>query len=109
MIVPKRQSKLQERRVAEELGGSVQPGSGAPDFYKGDVRKAGDIRVECKTTGSKAYRLTQAELLKIQTEALSGGEESWAMQIQFQGQFTNRKYAVIDWDAFVQLREAAKK
>ncbi len=108
-MIPKRQSVLQERRVAEELGGKVQPGSGAPQFYKGDVRVAEDIRVECKTTGAKAYRLTVAELQKIQMEALTGGEETWAMQIQFQGQFTNKKYAVIDWDTFVQLRQDAKK
>ena len=100
----KRRSALQERRVAEDLGGRVQPGSGAPEFYKGDVRKTGDIRVECKTTGTKAYRLTQAELDKIRSEALMGGEENWAMQIEFQGQFTNRKFAVIDWDVFLSLR-----
>lgn len=108
MTIPRRKSVLQERRVASELGGRVQPGSGAPEFYKGDVRKTGDIRVECKTTGTKAYRLTLAEIQKIQSEALMGGEENWAMQIEFQGQFTNKKVAVIDWDTFIRLRSEEK-
>lgn len=109
MTIPRRGSVLQERRVAADLGGRVQPGSGAPEFHKGDVRKAGEIRVECKTTSTKGYRLTLAEIQKIQGEALTGGDEGWAMQIQFQGQFTNKKVAVIDWDEFLRLREAASR
>jgi hypothetical protein len=53
----KRKSVLQERRAAEAIGGRVQPGSGAPEFYKGDVRKAGELRVECKTTSAQSYAL----------------------------------------------------
>ncbi len=108
MYLPKRKSILQERRAAVDMGGRVQPGSGAPDFYKGDVRAPGDIRVECKTTGSKSYVLKLSELEKIRGEALMGGEESFAMQIEFQGQFRGKKFAVIDWDEFVNLREMLK-
>jgi hypothetical protein len=100
----KRKSVLQERRAAEELGGRVQPGSGAPQFYKGDVRVAGDLRVECKTTGSKAYPLKLQEIEKIKAEALMGGGEGWAMQIEFQTASGGKKFAVIDWADYVQLR-----
>lgn len=102
----KRRSVLQERRIAEDIGGRVQPGSGAPAFYKGDALKPGDLRVEAKTTSKRQYTLTTAVLDKIRNEALNGGEEDWAMQIEFQGQFTNKKVAVIDWGRFIELKQA---
>lgn len=100
MNLKKRKSLLQERRVAKDLGGKVQPGSGAPDFYKSDVRKIGDVRVECKTTGAKSYSLKLHELEKIKAEAVEGGLESWAMQIEFD----HKKFAIIDWQEFLDLR-----
>jgi hypothetical protein len=69
---------------------------------------AGDVRVECKTTGSKAYPLKLSEIEKIKAEALMGGGESWAMQIQFETMSGNKKFAVIDWAEFEQLRQASK-
>lgn len=102
-----RKSRKQEAKVAKDLGGSIQPGSGAPEFYKGDVRKVGDVRVECKTTSSKAYSLKLAEIQKIKGEALQGGGESWAMQIEFQGAVTDRRFAVIDWQEYLDLRDSA--
>lgn len=109
MKTPKRKSVLQERRTAADVGGREQPGSGAPEFYKGDVRKAGELRIECKTTGSKAFPLKLAELEKIKGEALMGGDPAWAMQVEFQGQFTNKKFAVIDWHDFLELHELRKQ
>lgn len=109
MTIPRRKSVLQERSIAEDIGGRVQPGSGAPEFYKGDVRKAGDLRVEAKTTSKGSYALKSRELEKIRNEALVGGEESWAMQIEFHGTFTKKKYAVIDWQEFLRLRAMAKE
>lgn len=78
-------------------------------FHKGDARKVGELRVECKTTGSKAYNLKLEEIIKIQSEAISGGDEYWAMQIEFQGQYTNRKVAVIDWSEYMHLIELRKE
>lgn len=109
MTIPRRKSKLQERSVAEDVGGRLQPGSGAPEFYKGDVRKAGDLRVEAKTTSKMTFALKARELDKIRNEALSGGDESWAMQVEFHGTFTKKKFAVIDWQEFLELRESKGK
>lgn len=105
----KRKSVLQERRIADDIGGRVQPGSGAPEHYKGDAISPGDLRVEAKTTSKKQYALKVSELDKIRNEALNGGEEDWAMQIEFQGQFTNRTVAVIDWHRFLELKRAYKE
>lgn len=99
----RRKSQLQERRAAEDLGGRVQPGSGAPAFYKGDVRVPGESRVECKTTSMGSYRLELKTIEKIKAEALLGGAEAWALQIEFQGN-TNKRFAVIDWDEYVALK-----
>lgn len=100
----KRKSVLQERRAAEEVGGNIQPGSGAPQFYKGDVRVAGNLRLECKTTGSRSYSLKLDEILKIKGEALAGGLEGWALQVEFQGSSGGKRFAVIDWGEYQQLR-----
>lgn len=109
MSIPKRKSVLQERSIAEDIGGRLQPGSGAPEFYKGDVRKAGELRVEAKTTSKGSFTLKSSELEKIRNEAIAGGEESWAMQVEFHGQFTKKKYAIIDWTDYLNLREKAKE
>ncbi len=100
-----KRSRLQERRIADDIGGREQPGSGAPWSAKGDVRKTGDLRVEAKTTSAKTFILKLREILKIRDEALSGGVEDWAMQVEFQDPLgRNKKVAVIDWDRFLELR-----
>jgi hypothetical protein len=97
-------SSKQERRVAEELGGRTQKGSGSQWFAKGDVRVPGHIRIECKTTSQRFYSLKLKDLQKIRKEALSGMDEDWALQVQFQGAFgMNRKFAVIDWNTVTTL------
>lgn len=104
MSAIKKRSKLQEKRIAEDLGGKVQKASGATDFAKGDVR-AKDLLIEAKTTGQKSYRVDVGEITKIQAEALERGASNWAMQIEFQGQLGhNKKVAVIDWQTFLDLR-----
>lgn len=100
----KRKSVLQERRTASDVGGRVQPGSGAPGFYKGDVRKQGDVRIECKTTGSHSFILKLPTIEKIKSEALLGGEGDWAMQVEFQTVSGNKKFAIIDWATYLDMR-----
>jgi hypothetical protein len=47
-IPTRRASARQEKKVARQLGGKVQPNSGATDYYKGDVI-TDDMLIECKT------------------------------------------------------------
>jgi hypothetical protein len=103
--INRKKSQLQEKRVAEDIGGRVQPGSGAPAFYKGDVREAHVLRIECKTTGALSYKLNLADLEKIKVEALRGNDPDWAMQIEFQTASGNKKFAIIDWQTFLDLKK----
>lgn len=101
---------MQERRTAQDLGGRVQKGSGSSDFAKSDVRRALDIRAECKTTSAKSYTLKLSDWSKIQMEALQGGMEAPVMQVEFQGPAgMNKKLAVIDWNYFLELRQKSNK
>lgn len=47
-IPTRRASAKQEKAVAKQLGGKVQPNSGATDYYKGDV-VTDSMLIECKT------------------------------------------------------------
>lgn len=81
--------------------------SGSTDSpsQKGDVRKQGQLRLECKTTTKGSYSLTRADWQKIVSQAGMFGEMP-VMQIQFEGQGGfNAKLAVIDWAWFEQLKE----
>jgi hypothetical protein len=96
----KRQSELQERRTARAVGGRVQPASGALPHAKGDVRAAGELRIECKTTSGSSYILKKSDLKKITREAQEHLEE-WAFEIQFQKQSgMGKKFVVQDWTLF---------
>lgn len=65
----RKKSQLQEKRVANELGGKVTPASGALWGAKGDV-KSDLFLAECKTTEKPAYPLTLKTWTKISKEAL---------------------------------------
>jgi len=100
-----RQSRRQERRAAEDLGGRTTPASGATPHIKGDVQAPG-LKVECKTTSGLSYSLKRKELEKIQMEALTEGVQDWAMQVEYHlSPGFNRRYAVIDWLTYLDLRE----
>ena len=65
----------------------------------------GELRVEAKTTQAKSFILKLSDINKIREEAMLGGMEGWAMQVEFQGQMgVNRKVAIIDWNTYLQLR-----
>lgn len=101
----KKRSQLQERRIADDLGGQVQKNSGATDFAKGDVRVQGQLGVEAKHTSKKSFTLSLADIMKIRNEALARGE-SWVMQVEFVGQAgMSQKVAVLNWDEYVSLRQ----
>lgn len=96
-----KRSRLQETRIAEEVGGRAQVGSGSAWNAKSDVRKMGDLRVEAKFTASLSYRLKLDDLLKIRDEAIKGGLETPVMQIEFvYGGHNSYKLAVMDFQTF---------
>lgn len=78
--------KRHEQRVAAAVGGSRQPGSGAFEGAKGDVRRdhiGFPLLVECKrTSGQKSLRVEAAWLDKISREA-SGQNKYPALSIEF--------------------------
>ena len=90
-----KRSRLQERRIAEDIGGREQPASGASWSAKGDARKTGDLRVEAKFTEKDHYTLKLADLLKIRDEALRGSAEHWAFQVEFTAY--RQKWAILDF------------
>ena len=78
----KRRSQRQERKLAHDIGGRAQPGSGSQPGAKGDIRKRGEARVESKFTQAKSYRVERKTLDKIRGEAAFG--EVPSLDIEFQ-------------------------
>jgi hypothetical protein len=68
----RRRSMRQERKLAMDTEATQQRGSGASKFYKGDVRKKGVFRAECKFTSAKSFILKLEELDKIRGECAFG-------------------------------------
>lgn len=88
--------------MARDIGGRVQPASGALSAFKGDVRHRGVVRGEAKTTSKDRYTLKFADLLKIREEALLGGGEGWVFQVQYQGSLGGTRIAVVDAATYCQ-------
>jgi hypothetical protein len=97
-----KRSKKQEKRAAKRVGGYTTSGSGS-GREKGDVRAAWDTRIECKETTAKSYSLKLADLEKLEREAAAG--EDPVFEIEFQGVFPHKRYAVIPGWLFDQYRE----
>ncbi len=101
----RRQKKIshrQEVKLAADLGGKLQPGSGNMEHAPGDVRVMGKIRAEAKYTEKDFFILKLEELKKIQMEALLGGLEMPVFQIGFYDAVRPQNldlYAVIPWTA----------
>jgi hypothetical protein len=64
----RRAATQQEERDASGLGGHRHGGSGSRPGYKGDGRVIGRFRTESKTTTSKSFKVTLADLRKIRSE-----------------------------------------
>lgn len=85
----KRISQQQEKNAAKDIGGRLTAGSGAAKFSGGgDVRKAGELRIECKYTEKDYFVLEHKVLKKIQMEALKGGLETPVLQLTFVAKHT---------------------
>jgi len=81
-----RKPRKHERDTARALGGRVQPGSGAKQGFKGDVRDVStplvEFLLECKRTEDQSIRIQARWLNKITTEA--GPDREPALAIQFE-------------------------
>ncbi len=91
----------QERRVASDLGGKRQAGSGNLWHSKGDVT-ARKYLIECKQTGSKSYGLSLAVLDKISMEAARVSKEP-LLQVDFLRGNRIDSYMVVPYHLFLEL------
>lgn len=88
-----KRSQDQEKRAARRYGMRRQPGSGARDGAKSDLRKPGRWRAELKETIKKSFSLKLETLQKIEREA--AGAEDPLLEIEFQGVFPHKRYVVL--------------
>tara|TARA_Y100000310_G_scaffold295374_1_gene326647 strand:+ start:871 stop:1116 length:246 start_codon:yes stop_codon:yes gene_type:complete len=73
---------------------------------KSDVRKIDAVRVECKTTRGKGFRVTREMLEKVEREA--GGMETPILQLDFEnGDGTVSSYGIVRWNDLLMLLEEA--
>ena len=63
----------QESSLARKIGGYKVPASGSGRI-KGDVRKKGALRIECKCTQNKSFSVTRDMMDKIEAAALANDE-----------------------------------
>lgn len=98
-------SHRQEKRTAKELGGRVQPNSGATKFAKGDVVLE-DFLLENKTrtTDCESMSIKKEWLEKNEKEALFIGKKYSALCFNF-GPADNKNYYIIDEYLFKLLTE----
>ena len=80
----KKRSKVQENKVAKDVGGKVLIASGALWFAKGDVRSSRFL-IECKTTNKDFYNLSATTWEKIYREATKDGLRIPIMCIELRG------------------------
>lgn len=96
-------SQRQERRLAKELTGTVNSGSGNGWVRKGDVRTEDEL-FELKITDAKSYSLKDSELDKLTTQALVDGRLPIFM-VQFKT--TGNEWVIMSKDDYLMLREEA--
>lgn len=91
-----RASRKQEKSVAADNGGAVNPGSGNGWRIKNDVRNS-SYSFECKTTGKRSARLEREALDKAEIYALAEGRDLiWVNDIDGKRYVTMRDYT---WQA----------
>lgn len=66
-------SAAQERRIAREEGGRVQPGSGSSWRARGDVKTEDDL-IEVKYTDAASFRLVEADWQEHRRRSLTQGK-----------------------------------
>ena len=102
-------SELQEKRVAENLNGSVCPNSGAGKFSKSDVQvKDASLSIECKTcmTDKDSFSIKKSWFEKQKEEALKIKEQLTNIVVEFSLKSNNGK--VFGSVSFKQVEEELK-
>jgi Holliday junction resolvase len=82
-VKTRKRSQRQEKGVAGLLLGRTVPASGAVRHGGYDVRKQGELTIECKYTSKKSYTLKLEDLQKVKAAALRNGAEKPLMTIRF--------------------------
>jgi hypothetical protein len=96
-------SQKQEKALARKVGGSVNSGSGNGWIRKGDVRSEDELW-ELKITSAKSYSLKDAELIKLNEQALRDRRIPIFL-VEFMS--TNNSYVILTKDDYMTLRERA--
>lgn len=95
-------SQRQERALAREVLGSVNAGSGNGWVRKGDVRSDKELW-ECKITSAKSFSLKQADLAKLNTQALMDGRiPIFLIEFMKQGD----SFVILSKDDYLEMRAA---
>ena len=94
-------SQRQEKALARDLQGFVNPGSGNQWKRKGDVRTEEEL-FELKITSAKSYSLKDAELVAHNNHALLDGRIPVFM-VEFKT--TGNSYVVLSKDDYMAMRE----
>jgi hypothetical protein len=97
-----------EERIADDLGGHAQAGSGNQANFRGDIRVHGFLRVQGKTVlKGRSTSLKLDDWEEVLDQALRAGEMP-AMVYRFvEGRDT--LLAVIDYDDFQELMKLKKE
>jgi hypothetical protein len=96
-----KRSRVQEKRLAKEAGGYVNPRSGAGDWHKNDIRTE-SLSIEAKTTSKSQYSLKNLDLLLAEKNALLAGRD-----MAFIIDMCGRSWTVVPTEEYLDLREAA--
>lgn len=101
----KRLSRRQELGLAEDTDSRAQKGSGALPWAKGDVRKKGIFRAECKFTRAKSYTVTRETLEKIRSECDFG--ETPLLDIQFLDKHgaSDDRWVMVPYDVWLESQK----
>jgi hypothetical protein len=71
--VAHKRSRYQEKEVAKRTKSKLTSGSGN-QYEKGDCRKRGIARIECKSTSAKSFSVNLEMINKLETAAALSGE-----------------------------------
>jgi hypothetical protein len=96
-------SQRQERRLSNQVGGSVNSGSGNGWIRKSDVRSVDELW-ELKITSAKSYALKDAELEKNTNYALMDGRIP-VFLVEFQG--SGNEWVILSKDDYLELKQKA--